>query len=57
MLQWALLFFVVALVAGLLGLRGVAGLSAEIGYVFALVAVLFVVLHVVGGMIARVPGP
>ena len=34
MLHWALIFFVIALVAALLGFRGVAGLSAEFGWVF-----------------------
>ena len=32
MLHYALMFFVVAVIATVLGMRGVAGLSAEIGY-------------------------
>ena len=44
MLSWALVFFVVALVAALLGLRGVAGMSAEIGYVLVVVAVIFLLV-------------
>jgi uncharacterized membrane protein YtjA (UPF0391 family) len=47
MLQWALLFFIVAVVAALLGLRGVAGLSAEVGYVLAVLAVVFLLIAVV----------
>ena len=38
MLHWALVFFVIALVAALLGFRGVAGMSAQFGYLFALLA-------------------
>ena len=34
-------FFVIALIAALLGQRGVAGLSAQIGYLFVGVAVIF----------------
>jgi len=55
MLSWALTFFVVALVASLLGLQGVAGLSAEIGYLFAILAVVFLVVHVISGRRALPP--
>jgi len=44
MLHWALTFFVIALIAAVLGFRGVAGLSAEMGYVFIVVAVLFLAI-------------
>lgn len=44
MLQWALIFFVVAIVAALLGQRGVAGLSAQIGYFLVVVAVVFLII-------------
>jgi uncharacterized membrane protein YtjA (UPF0391 family) len=49
MLHYAILFFVVALVAALLGMRGVAGLSAEIGYVLVVVAVIFLVVAFLTG--------
>ena len=39
MLHWALVFFVIALIAAALGFRGVAGLSAEFGWVFVVLAV------------------
>jgi uncharacterized membrane protein YtjA (UPF0391 family) len=52
MLHWAVTFFVIALVAALLGFRGVAGLSAELGWVFAVVAV---VLLAVGSLAGRTP--
>ena len=49
MLHYAILFFIVALVAALLGMRGVAGLSAEIGYVLVVVAVIFLVVAFLTG--------
>lgn len=49
MLQWALTFFVIALIAALLGFGGVAGLSAEIGYLFAILSVIFLVVAMVSG--------
>jgi uncharacterized membrane protein YtjA (UPF0391 family) len=49
MLYYALVFFVVALVAALLGMRGVAGLSAEIGYFLVVVAVIFVAIAFLTG--------
>ena len=49
MLHYAILFFIVAIVAALLGLRGVAGLSAEIGYVLVVVAVIFLVVAFLTG--------
>ena len=42
MLHYALIFFVVALVAAVLGFRGVAGMSAQFGYLFAVIAVISV---------------
>lgn len=55
MLQWALIFFVVAIVAAFLGQRGVAGLSAEIGYLLVVVAVVFVVVAFLTGRSPTVP--
>jgi len=49
MLHWALIFFVIALVAAALGLGGVAGMSAQIGYLFVGVAVIFLVVGLIGG--------
>ncbi len=54
MLHYALVFFVIALVAALLGLQGVAGMSAEIGYVLVSVAVIFLL---VAFMTGRAPLP
>ena len=49
MLQWAVIFFVIALIAAVLGQRGVAGLSAQIGYLFVGVAVVFLVVAMLAG--------
>jgi uncharacterized membrane protein YtjA (UPF0391 family) len=49
MLHWALIFFVIALVAALLGFQGVAGMSAQFGKLFALLAVVFLIIYVFFG--------
>jgi uncharacterized membrane protein YtjA (UPF0391 family) len=49
MLHWAVIFFVIALIAAVLGQRGVAGLSAQIGYLFVGVAVIFLVVALLTG--------
>jgi uncharacterized membrane protein YtjA (UPF0391 family) len=49
MLNYAITFFVIALIAALLGFSGVAGLSYQIGYLFAVVAVIFLVIALVTG--------
>ena len=52
LLQWALIAFVVAIVAGLFGFTGIASGAASIGRVlfglFLVVAVLFLVLALLG---------
>ena len=55
MLQWALTFFVIALIAALLGFSGVAGMSAEIGWIFVVVAVIFLLVGMLSGR--RPPAP
>ena len=54
MLRYALMFFVVAIVATMLGMRGVAGLSAEIGYILVVASVIFLVVALVTGRSARI---
>ena len=49
MLHYAVVFFVIALIAAVLGLRGIAGLSAEIGWLFAVLAVVFLVVALLSG--------
>jgi len=47
MFRWAIIFAVIALLASLLGFGGVAGLSANLAYIFLAVAViLFIVAFV-----------
>jgi uncharacterized membrane protein YtjA (UPF0391 family) len=45
---WALVFFVIAIIAYLLGARGVAGMSAGVGrtllFVFLVLAILFAII-------------
>jgi uncharacterized membrane protein YtjA (UPF0391 family) len=52
LLQWALIAFVVAIIAGLFGFTGVASGAASIGRVlfglFLVVAVIFLVLALLG---------
>jgi len=53
-LHYALMFFVVAIIATVLGMRGVAGLSAEIGYFLVVVAVIFLIVAFVTGRSAPI---
>jgi uncharacterized membrane protein YtjA (UPF0391 family) len=47
MLHYAVVFFVIALIAALLGFGGVAGLSAQIGWIFAVLALVFLAVAVI----------
>ncbi len=49
MLHYALAFFVVALIAAILGFRGIAGLSAEIGWFFAVLSIVFLAVALLSG--------
>jgi uncharacterized membrane protein YtjA (UPF0391 family) len=49
MLHYAIIFFVIALIAAALGYGGVAGLSARIGNLFVVVAVILLVIAFVTG--------
>ena len=48
MLHYALVFFVLAVIASALGFRGVAGMSAEVGWMCAVIAVVILVIGVLG---------
>jgi uncharacterized membrane protein YtjA (UPF0391 family) len=55
LLKWALLFFVVSIVAGILGFTGVSAASADIARVlFYIFLVIFLVLLLLGLTIFRV---
>jgi uncharacterized membrane protein YtjA (UPF0391 family) len=54
MLRWAIIFFVVALVAALFGFTGIAGMSMDIAKFVAIIAlILFVISLVAGGFRGR----
>lgn len=55
MLDYAVIFFVIALIASVLGFRGVAGVSAEVGWLFAVIAVVFLAVAVLGGRPVSLP--
>lgn len=56
MIRWAIIFFVVALIAAVLGFGGIAGMSFEIAKFIAIIAViLFVIALVAGGLRGRGP--
>ena len=44
MFRWAIIFAVIALIASFLGFGGVAGLSANLAYVFLAVAVIWFII-------------
>lgn len=49
MLYYALVFLVVGLVAGALGLFGIAAIAGQISWVLFLIALVFIVIHVATG--------
>jgi len=55
MLHYAVVFFIIAVIAAALGLRGIAGMSADIGWVFAMLAIVILVVGLLGGAIRGGP--
>jgi uncharacterized membrane protein YtjA (UPF0391 family) len=53
MLNWALTFFVIALIAAVLGFSGVAGMSANIGWLLAVLGVIVLVVGLIGNNVGR----
>jgi uncharacterized membrane protein YtjA (UPF0391 family) len=49
MLYYALVFFVLGLVAGALGLFGLAAIAGQIAWVLFLIGVVLLVIHLVTG--------
>ena len=49
MLNYAIAFFVIALIASALGFGGVAGMSAQIGWFFAILSLVFLAVALLGG--------
>ncbi|HXC50071.1 MAG TPA: DUF1328 domain-containing protein [Candidatus Limnocylindrales bacterium] len=57
MLHYAVTFFVIALIAAVLGFNGVAGMSANIGWLFAVLAVVVLAVALVSGRRGILPPP
>ena len=55
MLYYALMFLIVGLIAGALGLFGVAQVASQIAWVLFLIGVVFLVIHLVSGRRASLP--
>ena len=56
MLHWSLIFLVIAIIAGILGFGGIAGVSIEIAKIIFFVAVvLFLISALVGIFRGRTP--
>jgi uncharacterized membrane protein YtjA (UPF0391 family) len=53
MLYYALVFLVVGLIAGALGLFGIAAIAGQVAWILFLIALVFIVIHLVTGR--RVP--
>ncbi len=49
MLHYALVFLVVGLIAGALGLAGVAAVAGQIAWILFLIGVVLIVIHLVSG--------
>jgi uncharacterized membrane protein YtjA (UPF0391 family) len=57
MLRWAITFAIIAMVAGILGFSSLAGASADLAKIFAMVFVVLFVIALVAGQhrISRTP--
>ena len=53
MLYWALVFLVVAIIAGALGFGGIAGASAGIAQILFFIVLAFLVISLVAGLMRR----
>jgi len=49
MLYYALMFLIVGLIAGALGIYGVAAVASQIAYVLFIIGVVLLVIHLVSG--------
>jgi uncharacterized membrane protein YtjA (UPF0391 family) len=55
MLQWALIFLVVALIAAALGFGGVAIISVEIARILFFIFLVLFVVSLIAGLVGRRP--
>ena len=49
MLHYALVFLIVGLIAGALGVSGVAAVASQIAWVLFLIGIVLLVVHLIGG--------
>jgi uncharacterized membrane protein YtjA (UPF0391 family) len=49
MLYYALVFLVVGLIAGALGIYSVAGIASQIAWVLFLIGIAFLIIHLISG--------
>ncbi len=49
MLYYALLFLIVGLIAGALGLAGIAAIAGQIAWILFLIGIVLIVIHLVTG--------
>jgi len=54
MLYYALVFLIVGLIAGALGLYGVAGVASQIAWVLFLIGIVFLLVHLISGSRRRI---
>lgn len=55
MLYYALVFFIIGLIAGALGMFGIAAAAGQIAYILFVIGVVFLVIHLVSGRGPRTP--
>lgn len=49
MLYYALVFLIVGLIAGALGLAGIAAIAGQIAWVLFLIGIILIVIHLITG--------
>ncbi len=49
MISWAVTFFVIALIAAVLGFSGIAGTAVNLAWIFAIVGIIFALVFGVMG--------
>ena len=55
MLNWAVTFLVIALIAGILGMSGIAGAATQIAWILFVVGLALAVIVAIGGGRGRSP--
>ena len=55
MIYYAMVFFILALIAGALGMMGMAAIASQIAWILLLVGVVLLVYHIITGRRAGPP--